>query len=67
MVQPVTNEHQAQTAAEWIRTFTERRKLVQLEEACLTALIDELTRELLTYRQGQDVTDALPNEHKGET
>lgn len=51
MVQPVTNEQQAQHTAEVIRRFRERRRLVELEQVCLGALIEELTTELLRYRQ----------------
>lgn len=51
MVQPVTNEQQAQQAAEAIRKFTERRRLVALEQVCLGALIEELTTELLRYHR----------------
>lgn len=54
MVQPVTNEQQAQQAAEAIRKFKERRRLVVLEQVCLSALIEELTTELLRYRQDSD-------------
>lgn len=57
MVLPVTNEQQAQHTAQTIRRFAERRRLVRLEEACLSALIEELTTELLKYRRNREGTD----------
>ncbi len=57
MVQPVTNDQQAHVTAQTIRKFAERRRLLRLEEVCLSALIEELTEALLQYRRQQEGVD----------
>lgn len=49
----ITSEAEAQNTAGCIAKLSERRKLVRLEETCLTALIDDLTNRLLEYRSSQ--------------
>ncbi len=51
MAQPVTDDIQAQHAARMIKLFRDRKRTLDLERECIDAMIDDLTRRLLRYRQ----------------